>query len=105
MTGSRFGTEAGLSYNPTNGLLYNINSEDRNTPGFTRGVQLYSIVPATGAATAIGSLQADSFVDGLGINASGAASTAKSATARMVVPYSQPIIGRRVAAKEAWRTH
>jgi len=65
-TGPRFGTEAGLGYNPRDGFLYNINADDLASP--IRSA-LYRINPATGATTTVGF--STIYADGLGINAAG----------------------------------
>ncbi len=63
-TGERAGSDAGLDYNVVNGLLYNYNTD-------SGAGSLYTIDPATGAATLVGS--GNRFLDGLAINSAGQA--------------------------------
>lgn len=64
LTGPRNGLDAGLDYNSADGRLYNYNGNNGSSA-------LYSINPATGLATLIGSSSV--FLDGLAINGAGQA--------------------------------
>lgn len=63
-TGARNGVDAGLSYDPSSGTLYNLNSSGGNS-------NLYTINVATGAATLVGT--SDEFADSIAIDSSGQA--------------------------------
>jgi hypothetical protein len=69
LTGIQFGTEAGAAYNPTDGFIYSVASDDTLAEGEIR-TRCYRINPSTGLATEVGA-GTTTYLDGLAIDNDG----------------------------------